>query len=161
MSQEKFWLTSSLLGVWLLCSCTAAAPQPKYQIEREHDYKVSVYQDGKEVKNFQAPLVQRVDISNAMLNALAKAPGDLQFNGVREKDNRGKISGLRIHAGKGAQAVSALGLKEKDLVTAVGQKRVQQMEDFRFLAKELNETKTSSLTLEREGKPHKILYYIP
>lgn len=162
MGQKQYWLTSLLLGVCFLCSCSASSsPEPKYKLEREHDYKVSVYQDGKEVKNFQTPLVQRVNISNAMLSSLAKAPGDLPFNGVKEKDNRGKITGLRIHSGKSAQAAMALGLKEKDLVTAVGQKRIQQMEDFRLLAKELNATKTASLTLERDGKPHKILYYIP
>jgi len=139
-----------------------SAPEPKYTLEHERDYKVTVYQDGREVKDFNNPLVVRVNVSPALLASLAHAPTELPFNAVRENDNHGKAKGLRIHSGKaGPAGAMSLGLKERDLVTAVGQKRIEKLEDFRLLASELNATKMASVTLERDGKPHKILYYIP
>ncbi|MFN8392420.1 MAG: PDZ domain-containing protein [Bdellovibrionota bacterium] len=149
-----------LLSFMAFVGCSSNPPEPNYEVRADHQFKVSVYSDGREVKDFNAPLVHRVDLTAAQLAQIGGTPMKLPFQASSEKDGLGKVSGVRVLRPKAGDNPSMLGLQEKDLVTAVGTVRVKSVDDFRTLFDQLRGSKSASITVERQGKPHKILYYL-
>ena len=159
------WLLGSLpwgvLFVCLLFALTACTSKKPPQIERGGEgYKVSVKSDGKEVKNFSQQLVHRVSLSRSEFDALIDDwPKGLPFNSKSEYDSRGKPSGLRITQMRSATSPH-MGLQKADLVTAVGTTHTYKTRDVWQLFRQLSISREATLTLVRQGKPHKILYVL-
>ncbi|MCB0324678.1 MAG: hypothetical protein KDD69_13945, partial [Bdellovibrionales bacterium] len=63
----------------------------------------------------------------------------------------------RLRAGSGK---AFIGLQENDVLTAVGIRLVKRNQDLQALFADLQRDKQATLTLERNGQPHKILYYL-
>ena len=103
--------------------------------------------------------MQRISLSPKLVSEIGSGKS-LPADGVSELDREGRVTGVRIVASKRGGNPALIGLREKDLVTAVGMKPMRRIEDLRALALDLECEKASSLTLERNGKPHKILYFI-
>jgi hypothetical protein len=153
----------ALLTLLFVSSCSGESrPDPAWDVQGDHQFKVSVYSGGKEVKDFNTQLIHRVDISPEQLKRVFGADDRqlrLPFTGTGEKDRFGKIAGVRVGRFQSPEGgPQAFGLKNQDLITAIGVQRATSIDDFRRLGKELSTTKSSSITLEREGRPHKILY---
>jgi len=148
------FLSSSVAG------CSSSAKQDTIEIQRGHDYRVSVYSDGKEVKDFNSALVDRLILSRQAMEILSSKQSAIPLSGRPERDNRGQSSGVRITAGENPKGLAMFGFREKDLLTAVGTRRAQSIDDLRYIMPALEKEKMASVTLERNGKPHKILYYL-
>ncbi len=144
----------------LLTTGCGASSADKLEIQRGHDYQVSVYSDGKEVKDFKTALVQRLILSPQAIAALSRNQRPLPVAGKQERDNRGQTSGVRISAGDNPRGLAMFGFRERDLLTAVGARRAESIDDLRSIVSVLTREKVASVTLERNGKPHKILYYL-
>ena len=81
------------------------------------------------------------------------------FDGIAARDGRGKVMGVKVGKVRPG-ALTDLGLRQGDIVTAVNAKHASTVRDLGYLYVSLREEKTASLTFEREGQPHKILYYV-
>lgn len=157
-------LVFCVCSVFLLSSCAFLQPDPSsdFQQKRSGEFKVSVSTDGEQVSNFRTPLVHRVSVSPRELRAYLSEDRQalvLPFQARRVRDLKGGVKGIRvvkILSGKR----SALGLIQNDLLTAVGRQHLSGLQDLGTLFTVLRTEKQASLTLEREGKPHKILYYL-
>lgn len=130
-------------------------------------FKVSVREGSREVNDFETPLVHRIGLSRADINKILPTGSNtmkLPFKGRPLKDARGNISGVRLYRRESGPRLKGskflLGLKENDLVTAVGVKHVKSYADLRMLLEMLLKEQHISVTLEREGSPHKIFYYL-
>ena len=156
---------ASLLLCVILYGCSISQddetlrPQPL----KGSGMKVSVSTNGTPVKNFQDSLVHRIDLT-ALELARFQNPHtqrlQLPFTAQPERDGRGKTMGVRIPKGSDSKQVAKLGLKPDDLITAVGRKIAHQTEDLSNLFVELRKKKMSSMTVERNGVPHKLLFYL-
>ena len=123
---------------------------------------VSVLSDGKQVKDFSTTLVHHVELSlTEYRNITASWPKQLNlpFEAAMEFDRRGKPMGLRIANIRG-NAGSALGLLNKDIITAIGLSCPTGPRDLWAVFDELRTQRKASITLERAGRPHKIFYYL-
>ncbi len=141
-----------------LVACADSSP-PKPEIQRRHDYQVAVYSDGKEIKDFNQSLIHRMDITPKVVAAMSASGSTLPFDGKPEKDARGNVTGVRVANARGTN-LALLGLRDKDLVTAVGNSRARSIGDLKKVFIELKTQKSASLTIERSGKPHKMFYYL-
>ena len=148
-----------LLLILLVCLCSACAGRAKPEVERLGEgYKVSVRTGGQDVSNFSEQLVHRILLSRSDFDSLVKDwPQGLPFTSKSEYDMRGNPSGLRITK-VGSKQGPHLGLQQKDLVTAVGTTHTFTTRDMWQLFRELSISREATLTLVRQGKPHKILY---
>lgn len=153
----------------LLCMLSGAAGcsdnQPVIEpVEGQNGqkFKVSVTSGGREVKDFNEKLVQRVAIGPDQVEEVLKMWPEkvlVPFDGVAARDGRGKVMGVRVGKMRSGSPTN-LGLRPGDIVTAVNAKHASTVRDLGYLFVALREQKTASLTFEREGKPHKILYYV-
>ena len=156
---------ASLLLCVILHGCSigqdgeALKPQPL----KGSGMKVSVSTNGAPVKNFQDSLVHRIDLTAQDLARFHNPHTQrlqLPFTALPERDGRGKTMGVRIPKSADSKQVAKLGLKPDDLVTAVGRMIAHQAEDLANLFVELRKKKMSSMTVERNGVPHKLLFYL-
>ena len=157
---RTFFANIGLLFVAPLLSSCSSSESPQWEVERDRRYEVSVYSDGKQVKDFNKELGHRVELTPSVVSSMEQQGRRLPFDGRSEHDARGNIVGIRIASTKQSVSPAFLGLREKDLITAVGLRRVRKSDDVRQLFSELAQSKTSTLTLERDGRAHKIIYYI-
>lgn len=175
-------------GILLFCGgCSSFQPDPRASLERvgaepstgapvleRGDLKVSVRTNGKPVTNFQTPLVHRVEMTAVQsLVYFDPKSGRLQlpFIAQAEHDDRGKTTGIRVVRRSSPAGTSStpgagndpakLGLADKDLITAVNHTKVSEPTDIAALFTELRKSRTASMTIERGGVPHKILFYLP
>lgn len=164
-SENSFLRRARALLILLLSSvissgCSNSASTPKWEVQRGRSYDVSVYSDGKEVKDFNKELIHRVELPARVVASLSQQGSRLPIDGRTERDGRGNVTGIRVITSKQGASPAVLGLRDKDLITAIGARRVRQTEDLRTLFTSLAKDKSTTLTLEREGRPHKILYYL-
>ena len=160
-------LLQNIFLAFAFLSCNASSPS-KIVIEPLTDssgnkFHVSVNTNGRELKNFEEPLVHRIILSQVELELLKATPQNklqLPFQGAKEFDNNGKISGLRVVQLDPLSKLPTLGLQNDDIVTAVGLKLVSETSDLIELITSLQNTKQGSITILRAGIPHKILYYL-
>lgn len=151
----------SLLLSSLIAGCAAGSDQEPPQTTRRGRFRVSVESNGKPVADFNDKLVHRVELQPREVQRLfpkGRATPNLPFKAKKVFDSRGSVRGLKITGIKGAPAPS-FGLVENDLVTAVGRRQAKSPDAFMQLFQDLEKDKQSSLTLERSGKPHKILFF--
>jgi S1-C subfamily serine protease len=134
----------------------------KGAIISQSDYKVSVRTNGAAVTNFNQELVHRVPIPEAAAKTGQRTPpgkGRLPFSAKAEKDQFGKIAGLRVtQVDAKAPPGAAFGLKNGDLVTAVGKKLATSPSDFRIIYEDILSKREASITVLRKGSPHKLLF---
>ena len=153
----------SLICCALLCGCAPGANKDSPEIVgRTGEYSVTVSSGGKELQDFSTPLVHRVSLKQRTIDEILKfwpKRLDLPFDGTAERDNRGKVMGLRITTLKPKRDLGALGLKKGDLLTAAEQKLMTTPRDFIHVFDSLKESGLGTITIERDGVPHKILYY--
>ncbi len=158
----KLLLASCCLFSFSACALLQPKSSSELQHKRTGEFKVSVSTDGEDVSNFKTPLVHRVSVTPQELRRYLSAERNalvLPFQARKVRDLKGGVKGIRvvkIISGKR----TALGLLENDLLTAVGRKHLSGLQDLGKLFSQLQTEKQASLTLEREGKPHKILYYL-
>ncbi len=147
----------------LLTGCVSGSADKEPEIVgRTGEFAVTVTSGGKELRDFSAPLVHRVSLNKQTVDEILKfwpKRLDLPFDGTAERDNRGKVMGLRITAVKPKRNINALGLRRGDLLTAAETKLIATPRDFIQVFDALKQSGLGTVTLEREGKPHKILYY--
>jgi hypothetical protein len=129
-----------------------------------NNFRVSVSSDGQPVTDFTQKLVHRITLSKSDLKRLAQSSNSqsVPFKGNLERDQQGKIAGLRITEIRTPEVLPTLGLEDGDLLTAIGKKQPRSLSDLAQLALELAsltaKDKTSSITVVRRGRPHKIIY---
>lgn len=153
-------LISSLLAG---CSTTEEVKVEPVTGKNGERYQVSVSAGGREIRDFSTPLVHRLSLPSRAVDQMLKAwPDrvDVPFDGSTARDTRGKVMGVKVARLRSTQATELLGLRQGDIVTAVNAKRATTVRDMGVLLNELREKKSATLTLEREGRPHKILYYL-
>jgi len=158
----SFRIVLLLTLVVLLVGCAAKKPQPKLELVRSKgEYKVFVTSDGKTVDDFSIELIHRISLTRQEFGQYMKdwpKTLPLPFASRNEKDSRGNPSGVRIVQVNKKAGLHGLGLQRNDLVTAVGTKHTYTSQDMWLLFKLLGEQQRATLTLVRDGKPHKILY---
>lgn len=129
-------------------------------IERS-SMKVTVKSSGVEVKDFNKELVERRLLSAEQINNILRFYPHrlvLPFEMIKELDSRGGIRGLKISKVLIPSEALSLGLYMNDILTAFGKKLAYSPNDFSAFLVELSSFGQSSITLERSGKPHKIIY---
>lgn len=142
-----------------LSGCSSHSKKPAI-IEGGGEYKVSVTSNGRAVEDFQENLVNRVDVSDTLLAAeVARFRKKQPLQGAPEKDNRGKIAGLRIRSIDPASGMWTQALRTGDVVTAVERKKVTRVADLSDVLITLKAKQLATLTFERSGRPHKVLFY--
>lgn len=147
-----------------LTSCTKTVERRNYQIQSTGNIDVQVSMGGEKIADLEKQLVHRIEISPEKLD-LIKAEGStdlrLPFLLKKEVDQRGLVMGLKVFQSKNELlSLEDLGLKERDLLTAIGTKLLTSAKDFELFVKILRNKGELSLTLERDFQPHKILYYL-
>lgn len=149
-----------VLSVVLFAACSS---KPPVTIERvSDDFEVQVSAAGREVKDFQQPLVHRMTLSQDRVRFLhvdVIQRRALPFNAKVELDRRGVVSGVKIFPPKSLVA-GELGIESLDLITAVNTKPVRALGDMQLLFKTLDEEKSATMTVIRRGQPHKLLYSV-
>ncbi len=144
------------------CSMMSLSDSEPIQSKRTGQFEVSVTSGGEKVSNFHTPLVHRVTVSTRELDAFL-APDRktilLPFKARKVRDLKGEVKGIRVVQIDSVKT-NSLGLRDNDLLTAVGRVHLKQPQDMSLLFSDLQREKQATLTLEREGKPHKILYYL-
>ncbi len=157
----KYWLAASALCFVFGCSSSAQHAVIERPGGGERHYRVTVSSGGQAVDNHAEELVHRVELTpqqiKDFLGALGAA-GQMPLQGKTELDNQGKPTGYRIKQLDARSPFSLLALRQGDLVTAVGTKHVKNPSDIVAVFDQLNARRNSSITIERGGKPHKILY---
>lgn len=159
MASSKYYV---LCASFLLSSCAHAGKSHPPIIESE-GYKVSVSVDGKSVKNFDEQLIHRIQLSTVDLSHLISAWQNRERRPIRTApvaDTSSIFMGLQVTAVDLNPNLPALGFQVGDRITAIGNDR-KVTEDS--LAKVFDETSVSgegSLTIERNYRPHKLIYYV-
>lgn len=168
MTLSQGILSAAACG-WLFIGCGFSSPnpaddfQPKPSAIGKAKYKVSVRTAGGDIQNFESELVHRIYYRAAEFSALqADWPASLHKNlkGTPEYDTLGKPMGVRIVATFGRTSKDLLGFKIGDLITAAGTTHVSSLDQLDVFLKQLSDKKLASITLVRNGQPHKILYYL-
>ncbi|MCB0360406.1 MAG: hypothetical protein KDD44_12245 [Bdellovibrionales bacterium] len=152
--------------------CAPTQPHPRFStVERGgfpaadpgSRYRVSVSSEGREVRNPEAQLVHRVRLTAVQASNLQtswrKRPESI-WSGTAERDSFGEPLGVRIEALVGDGATGDIGWRAGDLITAVGKLHTISTTDVGVLFEQLATTGSASVTLIRDGVPHKILYYV-
>lgn len=141
-----------------------APGNPGSQLDDNGRFKVSVVTNGREVKDLNQDLVHRVAISRAQVDSILESwPAQFRKIGQTrdEYDSQGKYMGLRIAGPSTGAPVPVLGLRDRDVITAVGPKPVRAEGDMLALFKDLKQSGRATMTIERSGMPHKFLYFSP
>lgn len=151
-----------LLIVTLLFTvgCYRQSEQP--EPERTHRFEVSVKTGGEAVKDFNTSLVHRIILNKDEFNALllrTRNKQNVTFVFSPDRDSKGGVKGLKVSRAEQRYA-TMLGFGQGDLITAVGKAQMKNQDPLRVLLNDFQATKKATLTLERNGKPHKILYYL-
>lgn len=155
-------IISAFLCAGVFVGCSAGSNNEPEIVGRTGEYAVTVSSGGKELRDFSAPLVHRVSLKKGTVAEILKfwpKRLDLPFDGTTERDNRGKVMGVRITSVKPKRDLKSLGLRKGDLLTAAEQKLMTTTRDFIQVFDALKQSGLGTVTLERDGKPHKILYY--
>lgn len=155
-----------VLCILLTLSFIACGSSPPPKPPRQ--YEVSVKQDGKPVETFSESLVHRVGVTKAeIMEIFGPAPEhmNLPFALKPKADLRGGIVGFEVvetfeSRSRLDRGMSSLGLRIGDLITAVGKMRIGHEEDFWHIYDLLKLNQQATLTIEREGRPHKFLYFL-
>lgn len=156
------------LGLSMLVTCVVGCSLQNGSdvgpVARSGEYRVSVSKEGRALSNFEQELVHRVQVTQREIDAvLSKWPAQLNFpfSGVVVPSGASGVLGLRVvfdvsHTAGGF----TWGLASGDLITAVGTVPVVKMNDLIKLVSELRSNRRASLTVQRDGVPHKVLYYL-
>ena len=126
------------------------------------DFTVQVKTEGRVVNDFEQRLVHRIDVPQNIARGFkmsVESGGVLPIAVRMERDSRGAISGARV-VPPNSRALEALGLKPKDLLTAVGKSHVTSPEVLRLLFSSIANQKQAMMTIVRQGRPHKLLYSV-
>lgn len=102
--------------------------------------------------------VDRLELTQLQSGWPASVKSKLQ--GETEFDHRGVPMGVRIVASRSEAGREVLGFKVGDLITAAGTRHLRSVEELETVLEELAERRQASATLVRDGRPHKILYYL-
>lgn len=152
----RLTLALGIISFTFVSACASPKPGP---VILDSEMQVSVSTNGKPVQNFETALVHRISVPKKFAsNLLVSSAKGIPLKTAPEKDQNGKITGLRIRSSQDSSVLSTLGLQPNDLITAIGQKHAEKPTDLVDLFQSLVQTKEFSITLERSGMPHKILY---
>ncbi len=149
------FLGSSTIG----CS---TADSNQMEVVREGGYRVSATANGK-AQNISEELVHRIPVIDRELQTIVGSGKEKflpPFSSTAERDSRGKVTGLRVTAVVGVSSGSQFGLRKGDLITAVGTQFTKTDRDLWELFEQLQQKKQASMTIIREGKHHKIFYFV-
>jgi len=151
--------------LFLVSACSTAkskSPDP-VTVEKVHNYNVSVSTDGKPVNDFDKRLVHDVVVPAGALAAIGKYQSSLEvvFVSEPELDLRGSVVGVRLLGSRsGLDPMTTFGWLKNDVITAVGLRHVRRVADLGALITQLQQQQAATLTLIRDGAPHKILYTV-
>lgn len=146
-----------------LVSCSASSSRHK-----RGRFEVTVVEDGKTVSDTSKQLVHRMVISKSNLkSSFGATPEEMQalLNINAQLDAYQRVAGLEV-LGRSPSSETAskqagnLGLQYGDMVTAVGKNRVIDPVDFWGVYEALKIEKKATITLQRRGDAHKILYFL-
>jgi hypothetical protein len=143
----------------LLAGCSSGSRVREGDIERTSGFQVSVHSNGREVKNFEQELVHRTTLSRQALIELQRYAKNETLT-VPRKDERGGFEGLKVRSGVPRPILDTLGLRSGDVVTALGTRKVEPSSSFEEYLLAIGSLSDSSLTFERRGVPHKVIYSI-
>ena len=130
-----------------------------YEMERTGKYKVLVSTGGKEVKDFNTPLVQRLTLSREYFAAVQSVQGtalDLPFQGKGHYDTRGRLRGFKVVNYRYDPRLPELVLRDGDVVTAVEKSIPRGVADFALFWGALRKNGEATYTFERNHVPHKV-----
>lgn len=161
------WLSSCTIAATLLLmtspiACSRGTKPVIERTTRTGEYHVSVYSAGNEVKDFGDRLVHYVTLSPADVEKLISDKGEaiLPFDGIMEVDHKGQPSGFRIEQAFDRGRTERLGFREDDIVTAIGRTRSTSIADMDKFVQALRENREETITIIRDGQPHKLLYSV-
>ena len=153
-------LVFSICLLFLIVACSPTGPV----LERDNgDLKIQVKSGGKVVKNPETELVHRIDLSENDLNPVLTGSSKLKALGFKAKilrDAQGGISGILLDLRAENQNTQRFGLQHGDLVTAISGKLIGSEDDLETMFQQLQEQQKLSVTVMRDGEPHKLLYSI-
>ena len=139
-------------------ACSGSAPV----LEPVGDgYKVSVRTNGEEVPANSPALVHRVSVSEPQYETLRDLHRDGNVLDVirtrTERDRRGSVAGLRVlSVPSGRSREATLGLRQGDMITAFSTEHAQHPRELYQFIEQLREQQRVSMTVLRQGVPHKI-----
>ncbi len=141
-------------------SCVVSKPNWRDNLESTGNYKVSVTTDGEEVGDFSTNLIHHINVRPKQLEITqSKWFNTENIESVTEYTAAKEVIGFRLVVYR-SEVAEVLGLKQGDLITAVGKVLGEDIADMRALFRDLNTTGKATLTMQRDGKPHKMLYYL-
>lgn len=140
------------------CSASRQEKHTPIQIQRS-GMTVSVQSGGRPIEEFEQNLIARVDLAAEDVVRIAEQNERplYQFGPIR--DNQGRIYGIRV--AKILTRSNPLKLTVGDIVTAVGQTKTTVPHEFADIWTAQLHNSMVTTTIERSGKPHKLIYYLP
>lgn len=164
----------SLFVVCVISFSCAACAKPKYRIEAPNshtdrksviessgEYEVTVSANGKQVKNHGRKLVHYVGIGRGDVDRIATSGQSGKFSAaglVPEVGPDQKVAGLRVGQPRDQLELSRLGLQPGDLITSFGMQHPSTEGSAIEFYRSIGDSKSASLTLLRQGEPHKVFY---
>ena len=158
MIQSSFSSCFLCVSFFFFTACTVQ-DEGQFLPDTAHNFKISVSTQCKQVERPEEPLVHRIVLNSSVVHDfVAKGkPGSSSLAAGVERDNNGRLAGVRISSLTQASALARIGLKNNDLVTAVGKNKLKAVEDLWSVFDDLDSKGHATLTIERNGMPHKIL----
>lgn len=128
-------------------------------IEREGAFKVTVQSGGRNLNNFEHELVHHVSLNRVKLSELQRFAHSEKI-AIPKSDVRGGFMGLSVRPGIPRNILELLGVGPGDIVTALGTKRTDADTSLEKFLLSLGGAPEASLTFERKGEPHKVLFLV-
>jgi len=154
----NFKIILSIIFLVLACSCSSSARSSRR-------FEVTVSENGKKVSDLSKQLVHRIGFSASELEDIFGTNSSEMEQSLSlrtQLDHLRRVTGLEV-SGEGRKLTDEareLGLMNGDLVTAVGLSRVKNTVDFWQMYESLKKQGSATITLQRQGDAHKILYFL-
>lgn len=149
---EKLFFCFFLLFLFSACTLQKKA-EIIYPEVRKH--KVSVFQDGKEVAAEKNRHIHHIKL---LKRRLPNSPNELPFEFLPITDSQERIRGLMVRERMPVYSKYIMGLTKGDIITNIEQVTASSDNEIRLLLDTIRYKGKATVSIERDGKPHKIFF---
>ena len=165
--ETENWCRFAIAAVLAFAGCSsgsapyAAPAQVEPMVKEQSGFKVSVSSNGTTVSDFETQLVHRLELSESQVRVLKEnMVSNCGCGGSIMHDGAGKLAGVKMTRIEKGSPLLEIGLKNGDILTAIGVTPVTDIQQIDNLFVSLLKDKTASLTFQRSGHPHKMFFYL-
>lgn len=141
--------------ILFLFSACSLQKKPKIIYPEIRNHKVSVVQDGKEIAAGQNKHIHNIKL---LKRRLPNSPSELPFEFLPIQDSQERIRGLMVRERVPVYSKFIMGLTKGDIITNIEQVVASSDSEIRLLLDTLRYKGKATVSIERDGKPHKLFF---